>query len=254
MVMEKKDRDEDCVEPINTVIFDLDGTLLDTLEDLWYAVNESLRKFGFPERTLEEIRHFVGNGIHVLVELAVPEGTSPEKTEEVFLFFQEYYTQHCRIRTAPYDGVVNLLGELKRKGFRTAIVSNKNQEAAVRLCDIYFPSVSVVAGQIKGRRKKPAADAILYAMEKLGSNQTHTIYVGDSEIDYQTAKNTKIPCVLVTWGFRDKEELIPLHPWGMIDSPEDLWRYLPAGNRNDLTKRPDHGETFACESREDFCL
>lgn len=211
----------------DTVIFDLDGTLLNTLEDLKDAVNYVMRQNGYPERTLEEVRHFVGNGIRKLMERAVPEYVKGETFERVFEEFRIYYTAHCQEKTCAYEGIVSLLQELKKQGIALAIVSNKNHAAVCELNEIYFKEyIKVAIGQKDGIRKKPAPDTVLQALKELGKEKETALYVGDSEVDYQTAGNTGMDCVLVTWGFRTVEELSEFKPYVFISKPEELLRVI----------------------------
>ena len=211
----------------DTVIFDLDGTLLNTLEDLADAVNAVMRANAYPERTLDEVRRFVGNGIRRLVEQAVPEGVCGEIFERVFEEFRTYYTEHCQIKTRAYNGVMELLEALKEKGYAMAIVSNKNHAAVCELNDIYFKKdISVAIGQKDGIRKKPAPDTVFQALKELGVSGERAVYVGDSEVDFMTAENSCMDCVLVSWGFRTKEELADCTPKAMIDRPEELLQVL----------------------------
>lgn len=211
----------------DTVIFDLDGTLLNTLEDLTDAVNFVMRGNGYPQRTIDEVRRFVGNGIRRLMELAVPEQVTGEKFERVFEEFQSYYTEHCQIKTCAYDGIMSLLKELHAKGYHMAIVSNKNHGAVCELNDIYFKEyIKVAIGQKDGIRKKPAPDTVMQALKKLGKEKETAIYVGDSEVDFATAVNSGMDCALVTWGFRTIEELSKRNPTVWIHSPEELLKIL----------------------------
>ena len=211
----------------DTVIFDLDGTLLNTLEDLADAVNFVMRANGYPERTIEEVRCFVGNGIRRLMELAVPEGVSGETFENVFEQFKGYYTDHCQIKTRAYDGIMELLEKLHKEGYAMAIVSNKNHAAVCELNEIYFKKyIEVAIGQKDGIRKKPAPDTVLQALKELGKEKESAVYVGDSEVDFLTAQNTGMDCVLVTWGFRTTEELGVYEPTAFIEKPEQLLNVL----------------------------
>ncbi len=211
----------------NTVIFDLDGTLLNTLEDLADGVNFVLQNNGYPQRTLEEVRHFVGNGIHKLMERAVPENVTGEQFEKIFDEFRTYYTEHCQIKTRAYDGIMELLVKLKQRGYTMAIVSNKNHRAVTELNEIYFKDyIEAAIGQKDGIRKKPAPDTVLQALKELGKEKETAVYVGDSEVDFMTAENTGMDCVLVTWGFRTVEELSAFEPKKMIDKPEALLEFL----------------------------
>lgn len=211
----------------DTVIFDLDGTLLNTLEDLADGVNFVLKSNGCPQRTLEEVRHFVGNGIRKLMERAVPENVTGERFEKIFEEFRTYYTEHCQIKTRAYDGIIKLLAILKQKGYAMAIVSNKNHGAVTELNQIYFKDyIETAIGQKDGIRKKPAPDTVLQALKELGKEKETAVYVGDSEVDFMTAENTGMDCVLVTWGFRTVEELSAFEPKAMIDKPEALLEFL----------------------------
>lgn len=211
----------------DTVIFDLDGTLLNTLEDLTDAVNFVMRANEYPERTIEEVRCFVGNGIRRLMELAVPEGVSEDTFENVFEQFKSYYTDHCQIKTCAYEGIMELLEKLYTDGVSMAIVSNKNHAAVCELNEIYFKKyIEVAIGQKDGIRKKPAPDTVLQALKELGKEKESAIYVGDSEVDFLTAQNTGMDCVLVTWGFRTTEELGVYEPMAFIEKPEQLLNVL----------------------------
>ena len=207
----------------DTVIFDLDGTLLNTLEDLADAVNFVMREHQYPERTIDEVRRFVGNGIRRLMEQAVPETVSGDEFEQVFEQFKNYYTEHCQIKTCAYDGIMPLLEDLYEKGYAMAIVSNKNHAAVCELNDIYFKEyIKVAIGQKDGIRKKPAPDTVIQALKELGKEKETAIYVGDSEVDFATAENTGMDCVLVTWGFRTVEEMAAFSPTAFINRTEEL--------------------------------
>ena len=207
----------------DTVIFDLDGTLLNTLEDLADAVNFVMRANQYPERTVEEVRCFVGNGIRRLMEQAVPKHVIGEEFERVFEEFKNYYTEHCQIKTCAYEGIMSLLSCLYEKRYAMAIVSNKNHAAVCELNDIYFKEyINVAIVQKDGIRKKPAPDTVIQALKELGKDKEKAIYVGDSEVDFATAKNSGMDCALVTWGFRTVEELAEFSPTAFIDKPEEL--------------------------------
>ena len=211
----------------DTVIFDLDGTLLNTLEDLADGVNHVMEENGYPKRTLEEVRHFVGNGIRRLMEQAVPESVTGDEFERVFEEFRSYYTEHCQIKTRAYDGIMRLLETLKKQGYDMAIVSNKNHAAVCELNEIYFKEyINVAIGQKDGFRKKPAPDTVIQALKELGKEKETAIYVGDSEVDFATAENTGMDCVLVTWGFRTTDELSVFKPRAFIEKPEELLTIL----------------------------
>ncbi len=188
------------------VIFDLDGTLLNTLEDLKDALNYALAAHGFPQRSLEEVRAFVGNGNRVLVQRGVPPGTGEAAAEAVFETFIPYYQAHSMDKTRPYDGVGSVLDALKTAGVKTAIVTNKVHTAAVPLCRRFFPQVDLVVGAQSGLANKPEADMVLAALEGLGATAAEAVYVGDTEVDIATARNAGLPCVCVAWGFRTRAQ------------------------------------------------
>lgn len=181
------------------ILFDLDGTLLDTLEDLRDAVNHTMRTLGYPERSLAEVRRFVGNGARRLIDQVVPEGADGEKA---FGVFKTYYDAHCCVKTRPYNGIPEALNALK--DYPMAIVSNKPDSAVKALCADYFPGIYAL-GEAEGCPRKPAPDMVFKAMEAIGVDSC--VYVGDSEVDVLTAKNAGVPCLSVLWGFRDREEL-----------------------------------------------
>lgn len=206
------------------IIFDLDGTLTDTLEDLKNSVNYALGEFGFPKRTLDEVRRFVGNGVRKLIYLSVPEGTSEEIAEQCLLVFKEYYKNNSLVKTKPYDGIVPMLESLKKQGIKTAVVTNKMHEAAADIVRIFFDGlIEVTVGQIDGVAQKPQPDGIYLALEKLGVPRERAVYVGDSEVDCITAKNAGIPCIGVTWGFRDRAVLTENGADFIIDVPNQIF-------------------------------
>ena len=186
------------------ILFDLDGTLLDTLEDLCDATNHIMAEFGFPRRSLEEVRRFVGNGAKRLIVQAIPEDAPAEQAEAAFQAFQVYYRSHCQIKTRPYDGILQLLEALKREGYPMAIVSNKPDAAVKPLRDRYFSGL-YAQGEQPGCPRKPAPDMVFRAAEALGVHPSCCIYVGDSEVDVLTARNAGMACIGVLWGFRDED-------------------------------------------------
>lgn len=209
----------------NAVIFDLDGTLLDTLEDITDAVNHTMKKFNFPEHTMQEVRSFVGNGIKVLIERSLKDGLDTPEFDSIFDEFKQYYTANCRIKTRPYPGIMKLLETLYENGYKLSIVSNKNQAAVTELNNIYFSKyISIAIGNSENIRQKPAPDTTLKAMEEMGC--TKCVYIGDSEVDIETAKNSGIDCISVSWGFREKALLEKLNPNAVIDSTKELLKYL----------------------------
>ena len=185
------------------ILFDLDGTLLDTLEDLLDATNYALRTCGYPERTLPELRRFVGNGAANQIRLSVPEGSGEGAVDRVLSVYKPYYTDHCRIKTKPYSGIMEALEELKEK-YPVAIVSNKPDSAVKELCALYFPGLYAL-GEAADCPRKPAPDMVYKAMAAIGVERC--VYVGDSEVDVLTAKNAGVPCLSVLWGFRDAEDM-----------------------------------------------
>lgn len=210
-----------------TVIFDMDGTLLNTLEDLADAVNYALRQMQMPERTLDEVRNFVGNGVRRLMELAVPDGFANPKFENTFAVFKQYYGVHCNDKTRAYDGVLSLLHDLKEDGYALAIVSNKLDSAVKELAEIYFEGiVPVVIGEMSGIIKKPAPDMVYKALEELQMPAETAVYVGDSEVDIMTAKNAGLPCISVLWGFRGEVFLREHGAVQFAKEPEEVKRYL----------------------------
>jgi len=205
------------------VIFDLDGTLLDTLGDLHAAVNHALRAFGFPERSLDEVRRFIGNGVVKLMQRATPENTDEETESKCLEVFREYYLIHMRDMTAPYEGVVDLIEELRAKGIKTAVVSNKFHEAVYELCRDYFPClIDEAIGVSAERERKPSPVNVYKALGKMVVNADECIYIGDSEVDVQTAHNAGVKCIGVTWGFRDKEELLKAGAEIIADNCADI--------------------------------
>ena len=183
------------------ILWDLDGTLLDTLQDLADGTNHALRQFGYPERTVEEVRRFVGNGAQRLIEQAVPAGAD---VAEVLEAFYAYYNAHCRVKTKPYDGILDALAELERR-FPMAVVSNKPDTAVKQLCAQYFSGL-YARGESADCPRKPAPDMVYKAMDAVGVETC--IYVGDSEVDVATARNAGVPCLSVLWGFRDRRTLL----------------------------------------------
>ena len=217
-----------------TIIFDLDGTLLDTLDDLTDSTNAVLDKFGLKRRTREEVRAFVGNGIAKLIERAVGQD-GMDRHAEVLAEFKRYYGEHCAEKTAPYPGILSLLQTLKEQGIKTAVVSNKADFAVKSLAKTYFDGLLLSAvgeDEEKGIRKKPAPDSLLAVMEQLSAAAETTLYVGDSEVDIQTAKNAGVDCLCVTWGFRDKAYLQEEGGRLFVDTAAEILHYTQgAGTR-----------------------
>ena len=215
------------MKQIEAVIFDLDGTLLNTLFDLTDSVNYTLEKYGMPQRSLEEVRAFVGNGIRNLMTQAVPDGESHPEFESLFAFFREYYKMHCNIKTAPYEGVMELLEELKERDIKMAIVSNKIDSGVKELNKIHFSEyIDVAIGEREGIGRKPEPDSVFEALRVLGVDAEHAVYVGDSDVDIQTARNAEVRCISVSWGFRDEAFLKENGADIIIASPLELLEYL----------------------------
>ena len=210
-----------------TIIYDLDGTLLDTLDDLADSVNYALAAFNFPLRTREEVRQFVGNGLRRLMILAVPDGEANPIFEEVCKCQREYYYTHSNVKTKPYAGIMELLEKLDKEGYKQAIVSNKPDKAVKDLNDIYFEKyIFPAVGEQNGVRRKPAPDTVNKVMETLQVSREECLYVGDSEVDIETAANAGIDCASVSWGFRDSQLLREKGASDISDTTEELYRYI----------------------------
>ena len=215
------------MKKFDTVVFDMDGTLLNTLEDLHDAMNHILKKYGYPEKSLEEVRCAVGNGAGRFMKDMLPGGEENPEYEKLLKEYGAYYQAHCQIKTRPYDGIEALLGELNKRGIRIAIVSNKGDGAVKELNRQYFgEAIGTAVGERQGIRRKPAPDSVLEALKLMGSSKETAVYVGDSEVDYHTAANAGMTCVLVSWGFRHREQLEELKPDYIIDRPEELLEIL----------------------------
>ena len=209
----------------NTYIFDLDGTLLDTLTDLAASTNYALRTHGMPEHTIDEVRRFVGNGVRKLMERAVPDGTDNPLFDEAFATFRQHYMEHSLDTTRPYEGVPEMLAALKAKGCHLAVVSNKMMAATQELCRHFFPETIEVAigeNEAEGIRKKPAPDTVIAALRQLGVGEEGAVYVGDSDVDIDTARNSNLPCISVLWGFRDRDFLLQHGASTLISAPKEL--------------------------------
>ena len=216
----------------NTFIFDLDGTLLDTLQDLANSVNYALRQHGMPEHSIDDIRRFVGNGVRLLMERAVPDGARNPQFEAAFATFRQHYMQHSLDTTRPYDGIPELIHELKARGCQMAVVSNKMMAATQELVRHFFPDIPVAIGEHEaaGIRKKPAPDTVFEALRQLAVSQKPTansqkptaVYVGDSDVDIETARNSGLPFISVLWGFRDRDFLLAHGATTFAEHPLDI--------------------------------
>ncbi|MBR0351589.1 MAG: HAD-IA family hydrolase [Oscillospiraceae bacterium] len=213
------------------VLFDLDGTVMNTIEDLHDSVNASLSRFGMPEISLGDTMRFIGNGARRLIEQAVPAGTDGELLEQVLKYYVNYYQDHCMIKTAPYDGITELMRRLKDAGLRQVIISNKPNGATGEIADRYFKGLAEFAiGEKEGLRRKPWPDMVDAAVGRLGLTKEECVLVGDSEVDCITARNAGVDCISVLWGFRDKETLIGAGAAAFAGTPEELGdRILAAG-------------------------
>ena len=218
----------------DTVIFDLDGTLLNTLEDLADSTNYAMRAFGLKERSINEVRNFVGNGVDVLIERAV-EGAIPKEQElECLDVFKQHYSKNMDNKTKPYDGIMDVIKELLKRGYHIAIVSNKFDAAVKGLNVDYFEGLFPVAiGASDTVAKKPAPDSVIKALQELHSDKERAVYVGDSDVDIMTARNSGLPCISVTWGFRDEELQRSMCTDYIIHKPEELLDVLDGRNRGE---------------------
>ena len=212
---------------IQNLIFDLDGTLLNTLSDLRDSTNYALKKFDFPVRSTEEIRNFVGNGLRMLIRRAVPNETDEETVDRVLAEMKAHYREHYHDGTVPYDGILPFLTEMKKRGFHMAIVSNKADPMVQLLRTLYFDDlISVAVGELEGIARKPAPDMVEIAMQRLGCTAENAVYIGDSEVDIETAKNAGLPCLSVGWGFRDEKTLRHAGANKVCHSPAELQKTL----------------------------
>ncbi len=211
------------------IVFDLDGTLLNTLDDLCDSTNYALEAVGFPARSIDEVRRFVGNGIRKLIERAVPASADAEKTEACYAAFCEHYKRNMANKTAPYPGVPDMLAALYAKGYKLAIVTNKADFAAQKLCgDMFGRYVKTVVGSVDGRPNKPAPDGVFFALKTMGVRPEDAVFVGDSEVDIETALNAQVDAIGVLWGFRDEEQLRAAGVKTLAHTPEELKNMLLA--------------------------
>ncbi len=210
-----------------TAVFDLDGTLIDTLEDLKNSVNYALSKYNYPQRTYEEIKSFVGNGVARLVYLSAPDCADDKIKEDLLSIFKKHYVDNSAVYTAPYDGIKDLLAELRSAGVKTAVVTNKMQEAAQDLVNRFFGSdIDIVIGQVDGLAQKPQPDGVWKAIESLGSSLEESIYIGDSEVDCLTASNSHLPIIGCVWGFRGRQTLEECGADYIADTPSDIKKII----------------------------
>ena len=210
-------------------IFDMDGTLLNTLEDLMISTNYALSQFNYPTHTIEEIRFFVGNGVAKLIERAIPDGLTNPNYEKCLEIFKKHYAKNMYNHTSAYIGIPELLKKLKDKGIKTAVVSNKFDLAVKELSNKYFGDLIDIAigeNEQAGIKKKPAPDTVFEVLNLVNLKSEDAIYIGDSDVDIMTAKNSNMPCISVTWGFRDREFLIKNDATIIVDKPEEILKYV----------------------------
>lgn len=205
----------------------MDGTVLNTLDDLWDAVNHTLTMFGMPEISSENVAHYLGNGARHLIECAVPEGTDPEITEKALAEYIPYYKANCRVKTAPYPGITDMMKQMKSEGIKMAVVSNKPDAATKELSERFFGDlVEVTIGETPQIRRKPAPDTVFEAIRVMDADIGECVYIGDTEVDIQTAVNAGIDCISVTWGFRTEDELIAAGAQKVAHSMDELYSLL----------------------------
>ena len=205
------------------VLFDMDGTVLDTLDDLCDSINHSLAEFSLPPVSREHVRQCLGNGAAFLVSHSIPADCSPDLEAVVLAFYKPWYDAHCLIKTAPYEGILPMMQSLKEHWLRLAIISNKPDRAVQELSDAFFPGLlELSVGESPSFRRKPAPDTVLTAASQIGLSVDQCVYVGDSEVDLQTARNAGMDCISVTWGFRDEAQLIEAGASVLVHTPEEL--------------------------------
>ena len=209
------------------VLFDMDGTVLDTLDDLADSVNRSLREFGLPEVSRFQVGQSLGNGAKYLIRHCLPEGSAEALCEQVLAFYKPWYDAHCRIKTKPYDGILQLMEALRDDGVSQAIISNKPDSAVQELGEAFFPGLmDVVIGESPAVKRKPSPDTVLAAASQMGLMASDCVYIGDTEVDLETARNAGMDCIPVSWGFRTEEQLCAAGAEEIIRSPEELKKKL----------------------------
>lgn len=216
------------------VIFDMDGTILNTLDDLAYSVNYTMESMGMPTHSTQEVRSYVGNGLHKTIERSVPKDTSAEIVEKAYEIMVDYYSSHCNVYTRPYDGIPELIRDIRKKGIKTAVISNKSDAAVNSLCEEMFRDCFDFAlGERAGIPLKPARDMVDITLDKLGIKSDEAIYVGDSEVDIMTAHNSDMKCISVTWGFRDRDLLKEKGADIFADSAAEIIEIINTHNRKE---------------------
>lgn len=211
------------MKKIDTLLFDLDGTLLDTSADLAESVNYALDEFGYDKKNLLQIISYLGNGIENLIRLSLPDGADTD-IKEILSVFREYYFENIAVHTKPYNHIIEVLEHFKKKGYKIAIISNKFDDGVQKLCDKFdlYDYILSAIGENSHLRRKPAPDMIDYTLSKIGSVPSKSIYIGDSEVDIKTASNSHMKCIAVTWGFRGKDDIAKLSPDYIADTPKDI--------------------------------
>lgn len=208
-------------------VFDMDGTILNTIDDLELCMNHVLRENGFPERTHEEVLSFVGNGLRAFAEMSVPTGSDEEVTDKVLMDFKKYYALHCSDNTRPYDGIIDLLKNLRKSGCLTAVVSNKADDAVQALCVQYFDGLfDAAVGERSGIARKPAPDSVNEVLKKLGVGKSEAVYIGDSDVDIKTAVNSGLDMIIVEWGFRERDFLIENGGKNLVSSVHEIEKII----------------------------
>lgn len=217
-------------------VFDLDGTILDTVEDLAASVNAALAASGFPARSVEDVRRFVGNGIRKTLERSAPEGTSAAAVDRLYADFTEHYRVHNADRTRPYDGIPELVASLREAGIKTAVVSNKVDSAVKALCERFFPGqFDLTVGERDGVPRKPAPDGVQEVLQTLGVSPEEAVYIGDSDVDIQTARNAGTREILVSWGFKGRAFLEAHGAACVVDTPSEILSLLIPRNGGNFT-------------------
>lgn len=207
----------------DSYIFDLDGTLLNTLDDLAGSCNYALRTFGLPEHSIDDVRRFVGNGVRLLMTRAIPGGESYSRFEECYACFRQHYLHHNLDTTAPYPGIVEMIAALNVQGKRIAVVSNKFYEATQALVRHFFgEEIKVAIGERPDIHKKPAPDTVNEALRQMDMPRSSAVYIGDSDVDVETARNSGMPCISVLWGFRDRDFLLAHGATTFVETPAQI--------------------------------
>lgn len=208
-------------------VFDMDGTILNTIDDLADSLNYVLRESGYPQRSFEEVLSFVGDGLRTLIERGLPEGVTVQTVDSVLGKFKKYYAVHCSDKTRPYDGIIELLKNLRKGGCLTAVVSNKADDAVSELCEKYFNGLfDYAVGERSGISRKPSPDSVNEVLSKLGIGRENAVYIGDSDIDIKTAENSGMDAIIVEWGFRERDFLIKNGAKTLVSKAEEIEKII----------------------------